>query len=103
MKISEFINDENFLSNLGEEQFKEVFDLEAVAELENTKANQERIFLLSQWLVGNVSEPFNEIKKLDKAEQWRVLDTWFDLIKDADTLKQLAKSVIHDFIRDGNH
>lgn len=99
MKLNEFINDENFLHNLGDEQIEEIFDMEAINELDNNQRIHQRVFWLSQWLIGNVSEPFKDIKKLDNAEQFRVFDTWFDLVKDADTLRLLGKSICSEFIQ----
>lgn len=99
MKISEFINDENHMANLGEDQFKEVFDLEAIEQLSNNEHEKQRVYWLSQWLTGNVSEPFECIKKLDKAEQWRVFDTWFDLVKDPEYLREIGKSIVKEFIK----
>lgn len=87
------------MSNLAEDQFEEIFDLEAIAQLPNNEHEKQRIYWLSQWLTGNVSEPFEDIKKLDKAEQWRVFDTWFDLVKDSEVLRQIGKSIVREFIK----
>jgi hypothetical protein len=99
MKFNEFFNEENHLCNFSEEQIKEIFDLDEVKALDNNEFEKQRVFWLSQYMVGNVSEPFNEIKKLDPADQRRALETWIDLIKDIDTLKPLMKSILMEFIQ----
>lgn len=99
MKISEFINDDNFLHNLDEDLFMETFDLEAIAKLPNTEFEKQRVRLLSQWLVGNVSETFAEIAKMDKAEQCRTLETWLDLVKDPTQLRLIGKSICWELIK----
>jgi len=99
MKFNEFYNEENHLCNFTEEQIKEIFDLDEVKALDNNEIEKQRVFWLSQYMVGNVSEPFEDIKRLDKADQYRVFETWIDLIKDIDTLKPMMKSILQDFIK----
>ena len=99
MKFKEFLNEENHLCNLSEDQIKEIFDLEEVKALDNNEFERQRVFWLSQYMVGNVSGPFEDIKKLEPAVQYRVFETWIDLIKDVDTLKPLMKSILQDFIK----
>ena len=103
MKFKEFSNEKNHLCNLSDDQIKEIFDLEEVNSLDNNEFERLRVFWLSQYLVGNVSEPFSEIKKLEPADQYRVFETWIDLIKDVDTLKPLMKSILQDFVKNRNN
>lgn len=88
----------NHLINFSEEQLEEIFDWDEVAKLPNNLIERQRIEWLSQFLIGNVSEPFDDIKKLPKAEQRKVFDTWINLIQDIDTARSLFKSVLIDFI-----
>lgn len=88
----------NHLINFSKEQLEEMFDWDEVEKLPNNNIERQRVEWLSQFLIGNVSEPFEDIKRLDKAEQRRVFMTWIDLIEDEDTLKTLFKSVLTDFI-----
>lgn len=88
----------NHLINFSKEQLEEIFDWEEVKKLPNNNIERQRVEWLSQFMVGNVSEPFEDIKKLDKAEQRRVFETWIDLIQDIDTLKPLFKSILMDFM-----
>lgn len=88
----------NHLINFSEEQLEEMFDWDEVKKLPNDNVERQRVEWLSQFLIGNVSEPFEDIKKLSKAEQRKVFETWIDLIQDVDTARSLFKSVLMDFI-----
>ena len=88
----------NHLINFSEEQLEEIFDWEEVEKLPNNNVERQRIEWLSQFLIGNVSEPFEDIKKLTKAEQRKVFETWINLIQDIDTIRSLFKLVLVDFI-----
>lgn len=56
------------------------------------------IYWLSQFMLGNVSQPFDAIKKLNTVERYHVFITWIDIIKDVDTLKRVTKAVIDQFV-----
>ncbi|MDD2808773.1 hypothetical protein [Rhodoferax sp.] len=88
----------NHLINFSEEQLEEMFDWDEVKKLPNDNVERQRVEWLSQFLIGNVSEPFEDIKKLDKAERRKVFETWIDLIQDIDTARGLFKSVLVEFI-----
>jgi len=88
----------NHLINFSEEQLEEIFDWDEVKKLPNDNIERQRVEWLSQFMIGNVSEPFEDIKKLTKAEQRKVFETWINLIQDVDTVKSLFKSVLEDFI-----
>jgi hypothetical protein len=88
----------NHLINFSEEQLEEIFDWDEVEKLPNDIVERQRVEWLSQFMIGNVSEPFEDIKKLSKAEQRKVFETWINLIQDVDTVKSLFKSVLEDFI-----
>ncbi|NCQ52211.1 hypothetical protein GW796_10060 [archaeon] len=88
----------NQLINFSEEQLEEMFDWEEVEKLPNNNIERQRVEWLSQFLIGNVSEPFDDIKKLSKAEKKKVFETWINLIQDVDTVKGLFKSILMDFI-----
>ena len=88
----------NHLINFSEEQLEEIFDWDEVKKLPNDNVERQRVEWLSQFLIGNVSEPFEDIKKLSKAEQRKVFETWINLIQDVDTARSLFKSVLEDFI-----
>ena len=88
----------NHLINFSKEQLEDMFDWDEVAKLPNDNVERQRIEWLSQFMVGNVTEPFDDIKKLTKAEQRKVFNTWIDLIQDVDTARGLFKSVLEDFI-----
>jgi hypothetical protein len=88
----------NHLINFSEEQLEEIFDWDEVKKLPNDNVERQRVEWLSQFMIGNVSEPFEDIKKLTKAEQRKVFETWINLIQDVDTVKSLFKSVLEEFI-----
>ncbi len=58
----------NHLINFSEEQLEELFDWDEVKKLPNDNVERLRVEWMSQYLIGNVSEPFEDIKKLSKAE-----------------------------------
>lgn len=99
MNLKQFYTCGTHLDNLADDQFKELFDLEAIAELPNTEFEQNRVRLLSQYLTGNVSETFEEISEMDKAEQCRTLDTWLTLVKDPQELREIGKTICQQLIR----
>lgn len=100
MTKDEFLECGYHLDNFQPDQLDEIFDWEEVEKLDNNIFTQQRVFLLSQYLIGNVSEPFEEIAQMDNAGKWRVFDTWFDLVKDSDTLKGMGKSITREFIKE---
>lgn len=103
MTKDEFFDCGYHLENFNPKQLDELFDWTEVAKLDNNKFEQERVFMLSQYLIGNVSEPYEDISKMDKADQWRVFDTWFDLVKDSDTLRGMGKSITREFIKGNSY
>lgn len=88
----------NHLINFSKEQLEEMFDWDEVKKLPNDNIERQRVEWLSQFLIGNVSEPFDDIKKLTKAEQRKVFNTWIDFIQDVDTARGLFKSILEEFI-----
>ena len=88
----------NHLINFSKEQLEEIFDWDEVTKLPNNNIERQRVEWLSQFMVGNVSEPFEDIKKLDKADQRRVFETWIDLVQDIDTIKPMIKTILKDFL-----
>jgi hypothetical protein len=88
----------NHLSNFNPEQLEMMFDWDAVQELPNGAAERQSVLWLSQFLVGNVSEPFNDIAKLDTTERRKVFLSWMGLVQDIDTLKPIFKSIVLDFV-----
>lgn len=99
MHFSDFYSEENQLCNFTKEQILEIFDLDQIKSLNDNELERQRVYWLSQYMVGNVSEPFEDIKKLDPADQFMAFDTWIDLVKDVDTLKPMIKSILKEFIK----
>ena len=98
MNTYEFNKYGEFFYNLMSEQRKGLFDSEEVEKLENTTINQKALFLLSQVLVGNVSEPMETIKSMQKANRRRIFNVWLNIIKDPDELKAIGKMIVEDYI-----
>ena len=88
----------NHLSNFYPEQLEIMFDWDAVEKLPNSAIERQRVLWLSQFLVGNVSEPIEDISKLDTSERRKVFMTWIDLVHDTDTLKPMFKSIVLNFV-----
>jgi hypothetical protein len=95
MKREEFTN--NHLINFDPAQLDVIFDWDAVKELPSNDIERQRIEWLSQFMVGTVSEPLEQIAKLDKAQQRGVFFTWIDVVQDIDTLKPMFKSIVMEF------
>ena len=94
MNIDKLI-EETHLGNLGD-TLSDVIDVDALKTLEDTKENFERIELLSQWISGNVSETFEEIKKLTKNEIKNLIEFWASIIIDAETLRNLITTILDE-------
>ena len=94
MNIEEFMSEENYMCNLGQDLFYKIFDQEVIYDLPNNEFNKEIIYWLSQYLVGNLREPLDSISELDIFEQFYVYETWFSLIKCPVEMKSLSKRII---------
>jgi hypothetical protein len=94
MTIEEFVNEENHMCNLGQELFFKIFEPESIYNLPNNEFNKEIIYWLSQYLVGNLTQPLDAISELNASKQIYVYETWFSLIKCPDEMKLLAKRII---------
>lgn len=90
---------DNHLCNFSNEELFELFDWEAVATLDDNQRERQRVLWLSQFLVGNVSATFREIKELDSLQQWRTFESWISLIDDTDTLKGVTRGIIYSLLR----
>lgn len=91
MNAEQFMSEENHMCNLGPKLFSEIFDLDVIRDLPDNEFTRQTIYWLSQYLVGNISEPLEDINKLDIIDQFIIYETWFDLIKSQQELKFLAK------------
>lgn len=96
MRIEVFMNEKNHMCNLDEEAFLKLFNMDSIYDLPENKFTEKIVFLLSQYLVGNVQEPFREIDKLEVYEQLIVYKTWFCLIKSRDELEKLMSVIIYN-------
>eukprot|EP01036_Dinobryon_divergens_P000931 gene931-1218_t len=56
--------------------------MEEVYELPESEEAQDTMRLLSQFLVGNVSETFKEIKALEVSDRRRLLQRWASVLQD---------------------
>jgi hypothetical protein len=98
MNRTEFTD--NQLINFDKQQLEEMFDWSEVKKLPSTEFEKQRIEWLSRYLVGNVSETFEDIKKQDPADQRRTFFTWIDVVQDVDTLKSMIKSILQETLKD---
>lgn len=98
MTYDEFIKDTHF-DNFTPEQLKEIIDFDAVAYTLHTPEIKQHVFWLSQFLVGNIDEPMNDIKQLPKAQQCFVFDTWFTLLIGESNVRSTAQRVIFHLLR----
>lgn len=93
MELNTFFD--NHLRVLTYEQADELFDFDAVAALGSGESERQYVFWLSQYVVGNIEQPFAEISRLGIFEQQCVMMTWTKVIKDAPTLRRLVLNAVH--------
>lgn len=79
--------------NLSASQLKETIDFGEVWALPEHADSHKALELLSQYLVGNVSETFKEIKAMDSHDRRRLLHSWAKVVKDAKELQSILISV----------
>lgn len=96
MRIEVFMNERNHMCNLSKESFLDLFNMDSIYDLPENEFTEKIVFLLSQYLVGNVQEPFREIDKLGVYEQLTIYKTWFCLIKSRDELEKLMSLIIYN-------
>ncbi|EBO9661598.1 MULTISPECIES: hypothetical protein [Enterobacterales] len=94
MNIEEFISEENYMCNLGEDLFGKIFEPGAIYDLPDNEFNRKIVYWLSQYLVGNLREPLDAIFELNIFDQFYVYETWFSLIKCPVEMKSLSKRII---------
>lgn len=98
MNLQDFHKYGTHFCNLDQEQIEEKFDFEKISELQNNKNTQRALLLLSQYIVGNVSETFKEIKSARIQTRKDIFEVWFEILKDPDEMKGIVKVIINDFI-----
>lgn len=86
---------DNHLCNFSEERLNELFDWRAVACVRDNPVERQHILWLSQFLVGHINKTLEEIKELDRKQQWATFDTWITVIKDIVTLRNVARHIIY--------
>lgn len=95
MKFEDFVKAGYHFSNFPAEQLNEMLDVQAIEELPNHKTYEQAALLLSQILVGNRQDPINTVKSLPEDERRRILETWVDVLNNAEDLKSVAYTIIH--------
>lgn len=98
MNIEEFMSEENYMCNLGQDLFFRMFEAGAIYDLPDNEFNKKIVYWLSQYLVGNLREPLDAISKLDMFEQFYVYEIWFSLIKCPVEMNKLSKRIIQYLI-----
>lgn len=98
MNIEEFMSEENYMCNLGQDLFFRIFEAGAIYDLPDNEFNKKIVYWLSQYLVGNLREPLDAISKLDMFEQFYVYEIWFSLIKCPVEMNKLSKHIIQYLI-----
>ncbi|MEH4626314.1 hypothetical protein PO369_22340 [Phytobacter diazotrophicus] len=96
MRIEVFMNERNHMCNLSKESFLDLFNMDSIYDLPENKLTMKIVYWLSQYLVGNVQEPFREVNKLEVHDQLIVYKTWFCLIKSRDELEKLMSLIIYN-------
>lgn len=79
--------------NLGSES-TELFDIDGIDELQDNELVGNAVYMLSQYIVGNQSEPLKQIKKMSSRDREITISTWLNVIKDPEELRMLTKYFI---------
>lgn len=95
MQFEDFIKAGTHFANFQPEQLETMFNVSAIEELPNHQTYEQAALMLSQILVGNRQDPINTVKQLPQDERRRILETWVDVLNNADDLKSVAYTIIH--------
>ena len=95
MKFKKFLEVGSHFCNFTAEQLEEMFDQDAINDLSELPLYQEGVFLLSQVLVGNNSEPIEALLKMDVADRRRILWSWIDILEDTSSLKHISRTIVN--------
>jgi len=90
MKIETLLKFGPHFDCLGDE-FSGIFDFDAIEALPSNKNIGEALRLLSQYLVGNRLGTAKEIEAMRPVDREMTINTWLDLVHDADTLRGMAR------------
>lgn len=98
MNVSDFFNYATHLGNFSQDQLNKLLDYEEIEALPDFTNQQQAVYALGQYLIGNRTNPATTYLSLDIADRRDFLDTWFSVIKDPRTLKMLGKFVANRLI-----
>ncbi len=90
MELEKFEEYGTHFCNLGEES-ADLFDFKGIEELSDNSVVGEAIYMLSQYLVGNHSQPAAAIRKMNSRDKDITMRTWLDVIHDAEELRKVAR------------
>lgn len=95
MQFQDFLKAGYHFSNFQTEQLQIMFNVAAIEELPEHQTYEQAALMLSQILMGNRQDPINTVKQLPEDERRRVLETWVDVLNNADDLKSVAYTIIN--------
>lgn len=98
MTKTEFLTAGTHFQNFTSEQLEEIFNWEEVDEIPNDEFNQNRLLLLSQYMVGNVSGTFDQILELEQSERRWTLQTWIEVLAESQH-KQLCHDLVQNLLK----
>jgi len=84
--------------NLTADQLEAALDMEEVYELPESEEAQDTMRLLSQFLVGNVSETLKEIKALEVSDRRRLLQRWASVLQDPRELQAVITAITMELL-----
>lgn len=93
MDITKFLRVGSHFCNFDKKQLWEVINVVEVEEIPDHPLMEEAVFALSQFLIGNYSDPYEYVKGLDQEDRKRVFQTWIDIVQDKQELKHIAKFI----------
>ena len=98
MNVNDFFKYAVHLGNFSHHQLYELLNYEEIEELPDSPLQQQAVYAIGQYLVGNSTGPTTTYLSLDITDRRDFLDTWFCVIKDPQTLKVMGRFVARKLI-----
>lgn len=98
MNVEQFFECAVHLDNFLPEQLNELLDFNEIEDLPDASIRQIAVEALGSFLMGNRDYPKSLYKRFDDLDRRLFLDTWFSVVKEAETLKRMGRFVANYLI-----
>lgn len=95
MTFNEFLEHGTHFCNFPADQIEVMFNREAIEELPSIDLYQNAAYMLSQLLIGNTSDPLNDLQSMEHADRVRVLTTWLDVLAEQSHTDHVARFMLN--------